>query len=221
MHALLVCASPEPGAPAFVRELAASADIAVAVDGGGAVCLEAGVVPAVVLGDFDSLPADTLDALTAAGARIVRYPADKDRTDLALALAEVRALGATTVTVTAASGGRLDHTLGVLATLVENRDLSPMLAEPSSRSWILGSDARRALQLEGPGAVVSLIPYGGSALVSATGLRWPLTDTLLGVGDTLGVSNVISTTAALVEAHDGVVLVVSPAVGECEPARER
>ncbi len=43
-------------------------------------------MPQIVIGDMDSLSQDDLDGLLATGARIERYPAAKDETDLELAL---------------------------------------------------------------------------------------------------------------------------------------
>jgi thiamine pyrophosphokinase len=221
MNVLLVCASPENGAAGLAKELAAEADLVIAVDGGGTVCRDANVVPDVLLGDFDSIDAALVDELHSGGARVVRFPAEKDATDLELAFAEARLLGATQVTVTAASGGRLDHTLGVVATLAANSDLLPHIEEPGSRAWLLADSARREIALGGLGAVVSLIPLGGDAVVTAKGFRWGLERAGLGAFHTLGVSNVVDSNRATVEVHAGKVLVVSPAVGESVPAHER
>ena len=49
--------------------LAADVDFVVAVDGGGRVCLEAGVLPDIVMGDFDSLSSDDLDRLASWASR--------------------------------------------------------------------------------------------------------------------------------------------------------
>ena len=55
-----------------------------------------------------------LAAAEAAGARIERYPADKDATDLELALDAAIALEPARIVVVGSSGGRLDHLLGSL-----------------------------------------------------------------------------------------------------------
>ena len=77
-------------------------------------CFEARVRPDIVLGDFDSLDPATLERLRSDGASILAFPADKDQTDLEIAFDVARERRATTVTLTAASTGRLDHTLGAL-----------------------------------------------------------------------------------------------------------
>jgi thiamine pyrophosphokinase len=107
MRALLVCAAPSAGYEGLVTTLAAEADLVVAVDGGGALCVRAHVSPDVVVGDLDSLDAAAELELQAAGAEFVILPADKSETDLDVALQTVRDRGADEVVVCAALSGRL------------------------------------------------------------------------------------------------------------------
>src|SRR5262249_59879246 len=65
----------------------------------------------LVIGDFDSADPAALEAAVAGGAEVRRYPADKDQSDLELALHAARAGGAKRVIVVGGSGGRLDHFL--------------------------------------------------------------------------------------------------------------
>jgi len=220
VNALLVCAAPAPGAADLVARLAASADLVIAVDGGGAVCREAGVQPDILVGDFDSLESSLVDEFVSAGVRIVEYPADKDETDLALALAVARREGVDRVTVTAASTGRLDHTLAVAGTLAAAADLQPRLREPELRGWVVSTALGSRLTLKGMGATVSILAPGWNATVSVRGVRWPLTKAELAPLSVLGMSNIITDGAgAVIEVHAGTVLVLSPHV-DLAPAVE-
>ncbi len=69
-------------------------DFIIAADGGAQHCLALGLIPAVVIGDLDSLTPADLEALEAQGAEIVQFPARKDFTDLELALKHARSSGA-------------------------------------------------------------------------------------------------------------------------------
>lgn len=221
MNALLVCASPSPGAADLVARLASSHDLIIAVDGGGSVCTEAGVIPDLLVGDFDSLPSEEVDRFVARGVTTQAYPADKDRTDLALALDEARRQGVDTVTVTAASSGRLDHTLAVIGALTAASDLRPRLREPNLSAWILTPSWRPSVRLKGSGATVSVFALTERATVSATGFRWPLTEAALRSLSSLGVSNVITDpVGAMVLVDEGVALVLSPRVDRA-PAVEQ
>lgn len=221
MRALLVCAAPAPGGSDLVARLAPGADLVIAVDGGGSVCHDAGVVPDIILGDFDSLPGSLLDEFVSRGVRVIEFPADKDETDLALALDVARREGADQVTVTAASTGRLDHTLAVAGTLAAAADLRPELREPELRGWVLSTALRSRIALKGVGATVSILAPGWGATVSARGVRWPLAKAELAPLSVLGMSNVIIDDAgAVIEVHAGTVLVLSPHV-DLAPATEK
>ena len=220
MNALLVCAAPAPGGAELVSRLATSADLVIAVDGGGAVCREAGVRPDILVGDFDSLESSLLDEFVAEGMRVVEFPADKDQTDLALALGIARREGVDRVTVTAASTGRLDHTLAVAGTLAAAADLRPRLREPELCGWVLSTSLGSRLTLKGMGATVSILAPGWNATVSVKGVRWPLSKAELAPLSVLGMSNVITDPAgAIIEVHAGTVLVLSPHV-DLAPAVE-
>lgn len=221
MRALLVCAVPTRGSAELVAALASEADLVVAVDAGGAVCRQAGVRPDLLVGDFDSIDRALVDEAVAEGIEVRAFPAEKDATDLELAIDAARSLGANAITVTAATSGRLDHTLGVLAAIAGAADLLPRIVEPHVRGWLLAEGGRRALALSGAGATVSLVPFGGAATVSATGLRWPLDHAVLSPSSTLGISNVITSThGARVDLHSGAAYVFSPLLEQL-PAAER
>ena len=211
MRALLVCASPVVGSSSLLARLAEDADLVVAVDGGGSLCLEAGIVPDMVLGDFDSLPAIDLQRLRTSGAEVLEFPAEKDASDLELAVAEARSQGATSVVVTAASSGRPDHYLAVLGVLASARDLRPTIVEPEAEMWLLSVEGRASLVLSGADATISLIPFGGSAVVSARGVQWELKDAILKADSSTGLSNRIDSKGlARICVATGIVLVFLP-----------
>ena len=212
MKTLLVAAAPVAGSVDLVARLAAESDFVIAVDGGGGVCFDAGVHPDVVLGDFDSLSPQALDRLRAAGSRIVEFPADKNQTDLELALEVARSHGAESVMVTAAASGRLDHTLGALGALAGAADLRPELIEPSMNAYVLGETGRRDLDVGHVGATISLIAWGGSCSVTVSGVRWPLKSHPLSADSGLGISNIVTADEAHVEIESGRLLVILPEV---------
>jgi thiamine pyrophosphokinase len=65
---------------------------------------------------------------------------------------------------------------------------------------------------------VSLIPWGGSALVSARGFEWPLDHATLSPTSSRGVSNIARSEAPQVEVHEGTLLVILSK--EAAPLRE-
>jgi thiamine pyrophosphokinase len=210
MRVLLVAAAASHGSPALVASLAETHDLVIAVDGGGALCAQAGITPSVIVGDFDSIDAAALELLRAGGTELDSFPADKDQTDLELALTEARARGATAVTVTAATGLRLDHTLASLAALAGAADLRPEVAEPTLSAWVLHPSGRHRLSIRGRGATLSLVAWGATCIVSASGLKWSLEGDTLSPESALGVSNVITSDSADLVVHEGTLLVMAP-----------
>jgi thiamine pyrophosphokinase len=90
-------------------------DAVICADGGADPVLDAGLVPAVVLGDMDSLSYGARSRLQAAHIRMLEFPTNKDKTDLELALDHALTYAPERITVLGALGGdRLDHTLGNL-----------------------------------------------------------------------------------------------------------
>jgi len=189
--------------------MAADTDLLIAVDGGAQVCLEAGLTPDVLLGDFDSVSAATLDTLAVRGSAVIAFSAEKDETDLELAFAEAVRRGADSVTLTAVSGGRNDHQLGVIAVLRANAELAVRIVEPGFEAWLLSGTGPHSVVVQGEGRVLSLLPLTATANVSARGVRWPLDRRELTDRETRGVSNVAVAGAAEVDVHSGTVLVVS------------
>ena len=164
----------------------------------------------LVVGDFDSVSPEALEHARAAGSVIEEHPADKDATDLELALRAAQRIGATRVTVVGAGGGRLDHFLANALLLI-----APDWSGFELQAFV--GDARvivvrRAVELNGPvGSLVSLLALGGPARgVTTSGLRWPLANDELRPGSTWGVSNEMAATTATVTLNEGVLLAIQP-----------
>ncbi len=87
-------------------------DCILACDRGFAWCREAGVVPHLLLGDFDSLKPEEAGDLP-----MLRFPVEKDDTDTMLAVRWAAEHGFDEVRLFCALGGSLDHPLANLQTL--------------------------------------------------------------------------------------------------------
>ncbi|MFQ5947659.1 MAG: thiamine diphosphokinase, partial [Acidimicrobiia bacterium] len=72
--------------PASVRSLIPPDSLVIAADSGLDLVASLDLTVDVVVGDFDSVNPELLQAAVASGARVERHPVDKDATDLELAL---------------------------------------------------------------------------------------------------------------------------------------
>ncbi len=208
MRALIFANGPLSD-PQAVHSLLRPDDWLIAADGGARHCLELGLTPAVVIGDFDSLQEDEVKALRKAGSKMVRHPRSKDQTDLELAIRHALNDGATEILILGGVGGRWDQTLAnlLLPALPDMPETRIWLVDGPSRATILRSGGR--LRFHGqPGDIVSLVPLGGSVLgVTTEGLEYPLTEEPLAFGSTLGISNTMLGNSASVELDIGVLAI--------------
>ena len=156
-------------------------DLVVAADGGARHAEALGVAIDLWVGDGDSLGDEGIAALAAAGVPIERSPADKDETDLELAVEAALGRGAHGLVVVGALGGeRVDHALANVA-LLARADLAgrpAVLLDARAPGISLRPRTRRRTARPAtvvldrpPGATVSLLPLGGD--VGGRHDRWP------------------------------------------------
>lgn len=209
MVAVIYVGGMGPSAP---PALPAEPIVRIAADSGLDLAVASGADVDLVVGDLDSVSVDALAAARVRNVEVRASPADKDETDLELAIACAEALGASQLVVIGGGGGRLDHLLGVLAALAgaARRGLDVAAYPGDDLMWLVAPGVRLELSIQ-PGRTVSLVPVGGSATgVTASGLVWPLADATLNPYEGLGVSNRAEAPTVAVEVADGVVAVIVP-----------
>lgn len=191
-------------APSDLDEALVLAPILVAVDSGADTALARGLVPEAVIGDMDSISA----AAAAAFADRLHRIAEQDTTDFDKALTRVDAPVALAVGFT---GGRLDHELAALHSLVLRADRPCVLIGPETIAF----HAPRALEVKVPrGTLVSLFPFA-PVWASSDGLRWPTEHILFAPDRRVGTSNEAAGDVSLLPSNPGM-LVILPR--SCLPA---
>lgn len=215
LRVAVVAGSPEPCSPSLVASACADADYVVAADRGAVWCREAGVVPDAFVGDGDSADQETLAWVDACVGRRESLPCEKDMTDLAVAFSlgesVARARGLVPeFCLLCATGGRIDHALGVLG-VARRHSANPLrLMGDGWRAWVLSPAGESSVRIAGPGRTVSAVPLADGTCISERGLHWPLDHRRMDALDYLGVSNVVEGPGAgEVECHEGCCLVVA------------
>ena len=206
----------DPRAPVRLPSTDELADATVvAADSGLDRCVADGLRVDHLVGDLDSVSPAALASAEAEAIEIHRHPADKDATDIELAIDLVVALAAgdsARLLVVGPGGGRLDHQLADILVLagpaLAGWAVSARFGEADVRIAVPGND----VALDGPQSTqVSLLPIAGVARdVTTTGLRWALTDADLAVGTTRAMSNELVGGPAEVRVAEGVLAVVVP-----------
>jgi thiamine pyrophosphokinase len=195
--------------------------LVVAADGGARHAARLGVAIDVWVGDGDSLDAEGIAALEAAGVPIERSSEQKDESDTELAVLAALRRGAAGVSIVGGLGGtRIDHTLANIG-LLAMRELAghpAVLIDARSRIGLVRAPdptgAAVRLDLSGrTGDSVSLLPMSQDVVgVRTVGLAYPLADEPLPQGPARGLSNIRTSPEAAVIVRRGLLLVVeSPA----------
>ena len=177
-------------------------DLVIAADSGYHLAQLLGIRVDLLIGDLDSIDPD----IDLADTEIVRHPADKEKSDLELAIAAASARGATNLVVVGGGGGRLDHLLVNAAVIAGYRG--------GDVQWLTGAEivyvvSRTQVITGSIGDLVTLLAAGGDAHgVTSRNLRYPLDRETLPFGSARGLSNVMLTTDAEVTVESGVLIAI-------------
>jgi thiamine pyrophosphokinase len=200
--------APDPEAMRAVSEGA----IVIAVDGGLEHARASDIALALAVGDFDSASPEAVQAAADAGVGIERHPAEKDATDLELALDAAMELRPGRIVVLAGIGDRLDHLLSMFLLLASPRYGGVELDAHVGRARVHVVREERTLN-GADGELVSLFALHGPAEgVCTEGLAYPLDGETLEPGSSRGVSNAFVGETATISLGRGVLLAIRPSV---------
>lgn len=159
----------------------------IAADSGIAHASSLGVVPELWVGDFDSAGSEL--AIQYADIPREAYPAEKDQTDGAIAIAAAKRRGASSFVLLGGMGGQADHMLGHFGlTLQLARDGFPAILTSGDEEAHAVLPGVMELDLAA-GTRLSLVPFTDFAGLDLSGVKWPLVKRDVPLGDTLTISN--------------------------------
>ncbi len=189
--------------PQTLRRFWQDADYVIAADAGYENARRLGLEPDLLLGDYDSAPRPPQNAKT------LVLPAEKDDTDTYFAARRAIALGADEAVILGGLGGRLDHTLANLQTLV-------FLAKNGVRAWLADEANEVTALMPGvyqiparPGWYCSVFSAGDAVRgVTLKGLKYPLCEATVTGFFPIGVSNEFAADTATVGFSEGVLYLV-------------
>lgn len=192
---------------AYLLAVAAS-DYIISVDGGTNHAYRMGLRPDLIVGDLDSIAPEVKEHYRQQGCRFQTFPAEKDESDLQLALDTAAELKPSLVTIIGALGRRFDHAFGNVALLAK-------LCEKGIKAQIVDATHTirvfdRELAVSGKaGDYLSLFALTPRAEgVTTEALKYPLHAETLYAGDTRGLSNELLGRTAKVTVKNGKLLAV-------------
>lgn len=187
-----------------LRKVPEPGELVIAADAGYLVCQKEGIVPDLLLGDFDSM-AEPKDL-----PNVRRVPVEKNDTDTMLALKEGLARGCAEFYVYGGTGGkRLDHTLANLQALIWLRENNVRgYLEDDNFVWTAMRNETLTVKREVEWGLFSAFCFGPPARgVDEVGFQYPLHDAVLYAGEPLAVSNHILEPEAAITVRDGTLVV--------------
>lgn len=185
-------------------------DLLIAADGGASHFKALGMLPNILIGDLDSIHSDDLNELQTAGAEIIQHPSGKDQTDLELALELAVDRGTDAILVFGALGARWDMTIAniMLLTLPEFSGVKLKFIEENQEITLLRGGEEQTFHGK-KGDTLSLTALDQEVKgITLSGLEYPLKDSVLQLGATRGISNVLVEETATVYLKKGLLLCV-------------
>ena len=191
--------------PPFIHEKPDADALTIAADCGWHNAAALGVVPQILLGDFDSIGGGELPPAK----EILQVPAEKDRTDTQLAVDLALSRGADDFVLIGGLSGRLDHTLSNLAVLryLAQRGCHAVMTDGFNRVRFVQNGG--ALIARSTFTYLSLLADGDVAKgVTVDGCKYPLKNAKLTRNCQWAISNEITGNCALVEVRKGALFIV-------------
>lgn len=199
----------------------------IAADAGYRHLDQRGVVPNVVIGDFDSLgyvpPEDKVASIQLnadleknepKNIRVMQYPEDKDKTDLELAIDEAIAMKPQIIMIYGALGKRFDQaysTTQMLSHIADHR-IGVFCVGDKEACAVVNGPSEFGLGIPDSDDIdktISMFSMTDVSLIEASqGLRWPYVNTALTSAMSLGVSNQITSQQMKLKVKQGKVLMI-------------
>ncbi len=183
-------------------------DFIIAVDGGLSYCGILGVEPDIIIGDFDSLSEQEAEAVrileTQIPERIIRFPREKDDTDMLAALKEGLSRGYRDFRIYGATGGRPDHTFANIQCLLylKHHGAVGYLADGTGMIFVIVNEAVRFQR--SMAGILSLFSLEKETRgVTIRNMKYTLEDAVVTNDFPIGISNEFTGEEAEIVVEDG------------------
>ena len=184
-------------------------DFLIGADSGALYLIRNNHRPNLAIGDFDSVTNTELTYIREGSHQTVAVdPIDKNHTDTELAFLRAIEMEPTEILLLGALGGRFDHTLANLHLLVQahQNGIQAAIADEYQRIQLVTNHAEITADQY---SYVSLLPLTPEVRgIHLRGFEYPLSDAVLTMGQSLGVSNQLTSPQGEIEVGEGWLLVI-------------
>ncbi|KMY45042.1 hypothetical protein AC622_13085 [Bacillus sp. FJAT-27916] len=212
MNIRIVAGGPEEGLP-DLKAIAAMEDrqLWCGADRGALVLAERGIEMEAAFGDFDSVTEEEMDTIRQFAKDVYPYPAEKDESDLELAVEWAYGLNPDKITIYGATGGRMDHAMANMMLLASEEHLK----QPVKTELV---DNQNEISFYEPGVYtiheqekryVSFLPISKEISgMTLTGFLYPLTNDTLIRGRTRSISNQLNSPTGTFSFTSGILMMI-------------
>ena len=173
----------------------------IAADGGLLNLEKYSITPDLILGDFDSL------GFEPEGENVIKHPVRKDDTDMMLAVKKAIVLGYNEIVIFGGCGGRLDHTLANVNTMVYavEKDVNISILDSENDLYITDDEIKLSHRDKNN---FSLFSINKKAVADIEGAEYSGSGIVISNNTTLGVSNSFVEDEVSINVVDGIVLII-------------
>lgn len=201
MRALIICAGDNKNSNKL-KFFAKNSDYIICADGGYLHAKDNGIIPNIIVGDFDScsVPTDF--------SSVVKLPKEKDETDSFYALKFALSKGATDIVLFGGIGDRFDHSYANLCMLnfTLERNIKTVLTDGKTEIYLI--DSNISLHKD-KGTNISIYSYTDiSYNVSCENLKYKLDTYNLSKSDIIGTSNEFLDKKAKISVEIGKLIII-------------
>lgn len=190
------------GAPVELKPRELVEGLVIAADSGLDRCLEAGIMPDVAVGDFDSA-----NTTIPNGVRCERVSPEKDDTDAVLAAELAIKSGCRELRFFCVLGGRIDHSFANIQMLYnyKKRGINGVLFRDDAAVFFLRNESVRIPKGK---KYLSVFSYEETAVITEAGVKYPTEGRRFSNNAPFGVSNEIIDDFAEITVHSGTALIM-------------
>jgi len=188
-------------------EIIKKTDYVICADGGTRHAYKMGIIPDLIIGDFDSSDNEYTEYFVNKGVKVERHPIEKDKTDSHICVLKAMDFSKEIVLL-GATGSRMDHSLANISLLKLGVDkgIKIYIADKQNEVYLINDE----ISIKGHlGEFFSLFPLSERVEgISISGAKYTLENATIEMGETLGISNEFKDDIVKIKIKKGYLLVI-------------